>query len=96
MLFMVIERYKDQNAQAVYRRAEAQGRLLPEGLRYMDSWVEVSCGRCFQLMECDDLSLMQRWIARWTDLVEFEVVPVLRSAQTSEIFAETDLPPNAG
>jgi hypothetical protein len=87
MLFMVIERYRNQDARAIYGRARAQGRMLPDGLRYLGSWVEPSFARCFQLMECDDLRPMQRWIAAWTDLVEFEVVPVLTSAETSETVA---------
>lgn len=83
MLFMVIERYKNQDAIAVYRRAKEQGRLLPDGLRYVDSWVEANFNRCFQLMECDDLLLFQQWIVQWQDLVEFEIVPVVSSADTS-------------
>ena len=59
--------------------------MLPEGLRYLDSWVEANLGRCFQLMECDDLALLMAWIARWTDLVEFEVIPVVTSSQASAV-----------
>ncbi|WP_238010227.1 DUF3303 family protein [Dactylosporangium sp. AC04546] len=83
MLFMVIERFADPRP--VYARARASGRLLPEGLRYVDSWVEANLGRCFQLMECDDLTLLSTWIASWSDLVDFEVVPVLTSAQASSV-----------
>src|SRR5581483_2372646 len=63
MLFLVIERYRNQEVRAVYGRARAHGRMLPDGLRYLGSWVEPSFARCFQLMECDDLQPMQRWIA---------------------------------
>jgi hypothetical protein len=87
MLFMVIERYRNRDALAVYRRARDQGRMMPDGLRYLGSWVEPSFKRCFQLMECDDLRLMQRWIAAWADLVDFEILPVLTSAETSETVA---------
>jgi hypothetical protein len=82
MLFMVIERFKNRDALAVYRRSREQGRLLPEGLKYVGSWVEANFDRCFQLMECDDASLFQQWVARWHDLVEFEIVPVVPSKET--------------
>jgi hypothetical protein len=82
MLFMVIERFRD--ARAIYARLREQGRMLPDGLKYVDSWVEASLQRCFQLMECDDPKLFQEWVARWQDLVEFEIVPVVSSKKTSE------------
>lgn len=84
MLFMAIERFKNQDARAVYRRLRDEGRGVPEGLRYVDSWVEATFGRCFQLMECEDARLLQQWVAFWSDLVEFEIVPVVPSAQTRE------------
>jgi hypothetical protein len=59
--------------------------MLPQGLRYVDSWVEANLGRCFQLMECDDLALLMAWIARWTDLVEFDVIPVVTSSQAAAV-----------
>ena len=83
MLFMVIERFRDGDAAAVFRRFREQGRMLPEGLRYVDSWVSADLGRCFQLMECDDADLFGQWISRWQDLVEFEVVPVVTSAEAA-------------
>jgi hypothetical protein len=79
MLFMVIERFRDHNAAAVYRRLREKGRMLPEGLRYVDSWVEANRGRCFQLMECDNERLLEQWLAHWQDLVDFEIVPVIPS-----------------
>jgi hypothetical protein len=82
---MVVERFRDGNARPVYKRARDRGRMLPQGLRYVDSWVEANLGRCFQLMECDDLALLMAWIAQWTDLVEFEVVPVVTSSQASAV-----------
>jgi hypothetical protein len=84
MLFMVIERFKNQDALAIYRRFKEQGRMMPDGLKYVDSWVEANFGRCFQLMECDDPQLFQQWIIRWQDLMEFEVVPVVGSKETRE------------
>jgi uncharacterized protein DUF3303 len=87
MLFMVVEQFRD-GARPVYDRADAQGRMLPDGLRYVDSWVAASLDRCFQLMECDDLNLMSAWIARWSDLAAFEVVPVLHSAEAAALMRE--------
>ena len=84
MLFMVIEHFKDRDAVGVYGRAQAQGRIMPEGLRYVGSWVEANFDRCFQLVECDDASLIQRWVLAWRDLIDFEIVPVVPSADTVE------------
>ena len=84
MLFMVIERFRDRDARAVYRRLRDQGRGAPEGLAYVGSWIEANFDRCFQLMECDDARLLQQWVAFWGDLVEFEIVPVVPSAETRE------------
>jgi len=84
MLFMVIERFKSQDAKAVYKRFQEQGRMMPDGLKYIDSWVEANFNRCFQLMECDDPVLFQQWIAKWQDLMEFEIVPVVPSAETKK------------
>lgn len=88
MLFMVIEHFRDQDMLPVYRRVRDAGRSLPEGLRYVDSWVEPSFGRCFQLMECADARLLQAWVLQWRGLgVTFEFVPVVPSAQTREVVA---------
>jgi len=83
MLFMVIERFKD--AKAVYRRVREKGRILPEGLKYVGSWVEANYDRCFQLMECDDASLFQKWVIQWQDLIDFEIIPVVESTQTAKV-----------
>ncbi|HET8630519.1 MAG TPA: DUF3303 family protein [Thermomicrobiales bacterium] len=66
---MVIERLRDRDAVAVYRRAREYGRGLPEGLRYVASWVEPNFDRCFQVMECEDARQLQEWVLRWRDLV---------------------------
>lgn len=88
MLFMVIERFRDNDMIPVYQRVREGGRALPNGLRYVDSWVEASFGRCFQLMECDDLRLLQEWVLNWRGAgVTFEIVPVVTSAQTREVVA---------
>lgn len=87
MLFMVIERYKNRDARAVYRRFREQGRMAPEGLTYVGSWIETNFDRCFQLMECTDARLLQQWVLRWADLIEFEFVPVVPSKDTAEAVA---------
>jgi hypothetical protein len=85
---MVIERFRDNDMIPVYERVRAAGRMLPEGLRYIDSWVEPNFGRCFQLMECDDPRLLQEWVLQWRGAgVTFEFCPVVPSAQTREVVA---------
>jgi len=81
---MVIERFKDRDPRPIYRRLAERGRQMPEGLQYIDSWIEPNFDRCFQLMETGDLRLLQQWILGWTDLVEFEIVPVVPSKLTRE------------
>ncbi len=88
MLFMVIERFRDNDMLPVYQRVRDAGRALPDGLRYVDSWVEPSFGRCFQLMECSDARLLQEWVLQWRGCgVTFEIVPVVTSAETREVVA---------
>jgi len=88
MLFMVIERFTD--AKAVYRRMQERGRMLPEGLKYVESWTEANYSRCFQLMECDDASKFHKWVIRWQDLVDFEIVPVVESKQAAKMIETKD------
>lgn len=86
MLFMVIERFRDDDMIPVYRRLRDSGRSLPHGLEYIDSWVEPNFGRCFQLMRCDDARLFQEWILQWRGCgVTFEIVPVVPSRETREV-----------
>lgn len=75
---MVIERFV-RGARPVYERAAEKGRMLPDGLEYVDSWIDESLERCFQLMKTDDPALFDEWIAHWSDIGEFEVVPVIDS-----------------
>jgi hypothetical protein len=86
MLLMVVERFKGRDPAPVYARLREQGRSLPDGLRYVGSWVELNFDRCFQLMECADAQLLQRWVLHWRDLVEFEIVPVNSSEAVRELF----------
>jgi hypothetical protein len=82
---MVIERFRSREAaEAVYRRFGERGRMLPDGLRYVSSWVAADFDRCFQLMECDDPRLFEQWIVHWRDLVEFEIVPVASSKEAAD------------
>jgi len=83
MLFMVIEHFKDRDAVAVYRRFREQGRMMHEGLKYVESWVEPNFDRCFQVMECEDQRLFQQWMERWQDIVEFEIIPVMTSKEAA-------------
>jgi hypothetical protein len=87
MLFMVIEHFKNHDAAPVYLRFREQGRMMPEGLNYIDSWTESNFGRCFQLMECDDPQLFAEWTAHWEDLVDFEIVPVISSKEAASAMA---------
>lgn len=80
MLYMVIERFRERDAAAVYRRLEERGRMLPDGLAFHQSWVETNHDRCFQLMRCDDPALLETWADNWRDLVDFEFVPVTTGA----------------
>src|SRR5947208_6298879 len=88
MLFMVIERFEGNNMLPVYERVEEMGRGLPEGLKYINSWIEPNFARCFQLMECEDLTLLQQWVLHWRGTgITFEFAPVVESRQTSEVVA---------
>lgn len=79
MLFMVIEHFKNSDPLPIYRRFRDRGRLAPDGLQYVSSWVDEKFERCFQIMETTDRKLLDQWIANWSDIVEFEVYPVVAS-----------------
>ena len=84
MLYMIVERFRDGDPVPVYRRFREQGRMAPEGLRYVSSWVDEKLEICFQLMETDDVSYVNEWIANWNDIVEFEVYPVITSQEAAD------------
>ena len=90
MLFMVIERFRDGDVKAVYDRFTEHGRMMPDGLDYVDSWVELDSNRCFQLMQTDNPALLQLWTKHWDDLVDFEIVPVITSKEAAAIHAAGD------
>jgi hypothetical protein len=82
MLYMVLEHFKGDPV-PVYRRFRDRGRLAPDGLRYVNSWVTSDLQRCYQVMECDDRRLLEAWMEQWKDLVDFEIVPVVTSAEAA-------------
>jgi Protein of unknown function (DUF3303) len=84
MMFMVVETFRNQDGKAIYRRLREKGRMTPDGLKFVSSWVSADLGRCFQLMEADDVTLLQRWIAGWSDLMAFEIVPVASGKDTAD------------
>ncbi len=97
MLFMVIERFRNDDMVPVYRRLRERGRQLPDGLEYVDSWIEASFARCFQLMRCDDARLLQEWVLGWRGTgTSFEIVPVVPSADTRALVAPHLDEPGAG
>lgn len=83
MLYMVVEKYKPGAAAAIYQRARERGRMLPDGLEYVSSWVDLDYTTCFQLMRTDDHALFAEWTQAWQDLVEFEIVAVRSSAEAT-------------
>lgn len=84
MLYMIIETFHQGKAKEIYRRFEEKGRLLPPGVQYVNSWIDETVTKCYQVMECDDESLLKDWIRNWNDLADFEIVPVITSAQAKE------------
>jgi hypothetical protein len=86
MQYMIVETFRGGQPQPVYARFREQGRLAPPGLHYVASWVSAAGDRCFQLMECDNSELLEQWMARWNDLIAFEVVPVISSAEAAATF----------
>ena len=87
MLYVVREHFRGGDAAPVYRRFRDRGRLAPDGLRYVSSWVTTDFRLCYQVMECDDPALLERWMDAWRDLVDFEVIPVVTSAEAAAAIA---------
>jgi Protein of unknown function (DUF3303) len=88
MLYMIIERFKD--APAIYERLREKGRMMPDGLKYISSWIDTDLKVCYQLMETEEFALFRKWTDNWTDLMDFEIVPVRNSAETAAIVEQTD------
>jgi uncharacterized protein DUF3303 len=91
VLYMIVEHFKKGDPRPIYQRFREQGRLAPEGLNYVSSWVDEKLQRCFQLMESDDISLLNEWIANWSDIVEFEVYPVISSKEAADRVFKNDV-----
>jgi hypothetical protein len=87
MLYMVIENFRDGDARPVYRRFRDEGRLAPDGLGYVSSWVTSDMRTCYQVMECDDVRLLEQWIDAWRDIVDFQYFPVVTSAEAARAMA---------
>ena len=85
---MIIERFRNGDPVPVYRRFRERGRLAPEGLTYISSWVTQDLTTCYQVMETMDRTLLDLWMASWTDLTEFEVIPVITSAEAGQRVGE--------
>ncbi len=83
-LYMILERYRNSDPGPVYRRFRERGRMAPEGLRYISSWIAEDLSACYQVMETPDRALLEEWMRRWSDIVDFEVHPVITSAEASE------------
>jgi hypothetical protein len=84
---MIIERFKNRDPVPVYRKFRDKGRMAPEGLTYVSSWITEDMDRCYQVMECDDRRILDEWMTRWSDVTDFEVIPVVTSAQAVERIA---------
>ena len=78
---MIIEHFREGDPAPVYRRFRDRGRLMPDGVHYVNSWVTPDLARCYQVMECADRALLDAWMANWNDLADFEVIPVITSAE---------------
>ena len=86
VLYMVIERFRNGDARPVYQRFERHGRMAPEGLTYVSSWVDEASATCYQVMETSDRTLLEAWMRNWDDLVDFEVHPVVTSQEAARRF----------
>jgi hypothetical protein len=87
MIYMIIEHFRDGDARPVYRRFRDRGRLAPDALKYISSWVTTDLKHCYQVMECDDAQLLEVWMSQWGDIVDFECIPVITSAEAARAMA---------
>lgn len=85
MVYLVIERFKENAAAEIYRRFLEKGRLMPEGLKYISSWIDLDFKICWQLMQTEDFALFDQWMSNWRDVMDFEIVPVRTSAEAVEL-----------
>jgi hypothetical protein len=87
MLFMIIEHFRPGQAPAIYRRFRDRGRMMPEGLRYVSSWVDLDFQRCYQVMETENENDLKEWMSNWEDLMDFEIIPVRTSTEAVKAIA---------
>jgi len=85
--YLVIEHFRNRDPVPVYRRFRVAGRLAPEGLGYITSWITEDMTRCYQIMEAANRGVLEQWMAQWSDLIDFEVMPVLSSAEVQRQLA---------
>ena len=85
MFYMVIERFKENAAPEIYQRFRKSGRIMPKGLEYISSWIDLDFKTCWQLMQTEDFALFDQWIDNWRDLSDFQIIPVRTSAEAAEI-----------
>lgn len=84
MLYMVVETFKDSNPSPIYARLAERGRMMPDGLSYVGSWIAQDFTTCYQVMETDDFGHFEQWTSSWDDLMEFKIIPVMTSAEALE------------
>lgn len=84
MKYMIIEKFKEGKVKEVYKRFEEKGRLMPEGLHFINSWITEDVTTCYQVMETDDVTKLHEWVKNWNDLVEIQFIPVINSQQAKE------------
>jgi hypothetical protein len=85
MVYIVIERFKEGAAPEIYRRFREKGRMMPEGLEYISSWIDLDFKTCYQLMRTEDFTLFDKWIENWRDLIAFDIIPVRTSAEAVKV-----------
>ena len=90
-LFMIVERFRNGDAAPVYRRFKECGRMAPAGLKYVSSWVAADLATCYQLMDTADPALIDEWTQNWTDLVDFEITPVITSEEAAQRVAGREI-----
>ena len=84
MLYMIIERFRPGKTKDLYKRFEEKGRMLPDGVKYINSWIDNDILTCYQVMESESEQKLQQWISYWNDLADFEVIPVISSTEAKE------------
>ena len=84
MTYLIIERFYPEKVKALYQRFEAEGRLLPDGVQYLNSWIDEKIETCYQLMESDTQEKLLEWVSRWSEFATFDIIPVISSDQAKE------------